>query len=121
MALLDGTELENKFEDTFFENNRNENEVNYEWEKVRKELMADGVKAIKFVFEYYQQQNTKLDPWINFCLASSHFTHEELNGTGKAYKKRLEYEVKQLMKKAKTNEFKEKNYFDFIRDNCPNI
>ena len=68
MALLDGTELENKFEDNFFEDNRNQNEVNYEWEKVRKELMADGVKAIKFVFEYYQQ-HTKLDPWI---IASSH-------------------------------------------------
>ena len=80
--------------------------------------MADGVKAIKFVFEYYQNVNPKLDPWINFCLASS---KEELEGTGKNYKKRLEYEVKQLMKKAKTNEFKEKHYFDFIRDNCPNI
>ena len=118
MALLDE---ENKFEDTFFEDNRNENEVNYAWEKVRNELMKDGVKAIKFVFEYYQNVNPKLDPWINFCLASSHFTTEELEGSGKNYKKRLEYEVKQLMKKAKTNEFKEKNYFDFIRENCPNI
>ena len=43
MALL---EEENKFEDTFFEDNRNENEVNYAWEKVRNELMKDGVKRL---------------------------------------------------------------------------
>ena len=121
MALLEETEINKQFEDSFFETNIEEKTTNYEWEKVKQELMKDGIKAIKFVFEYYQQENPKFDPWINFCLASSHFTKEELEGSGKSYKKRLEYEVKKLMKKSKTNEFKEKNYFDFIRDNCPNI
>ena len=72
-----------------------------DWIMVKEYLVENGpVKGLEKVFEYYEMKNPKMDPWVNYLLACSHFTEEELNGTpmNRAYRRRLESKIAKLMK-----------------------
>ena len=55
------------------------------------------------IFDYYEMKNKRFDSYLNFLLACSHFTTEELEGTpvNRAYYRRLEQKAIKLMKLRK--------------------
>jgi hypothetical protein len=76
--------------------------LKYSWLEIREVLMSENgvAKALPLIFEYYCEQNSRMDPYINYSLACSHFTAEELGDViTKSSQKRLLQRVKRLIQK----------------------
>ena len=77
--------------------------VPLDWYPVRADVVKNGVGAIESIFDYYQE-HTQFDPWVNYQLACSYFTDEELGLTGnRAFRRALEGKVKRMMVMKKKN------------------
>ena len=66
----------------------NLNGVDYEWLDISDNIAEHGpAKSLDMIFDYYEVKNKRFDSYVNFLLAYSHFTTEELEGTpaSKAY------------------------------------
>jgi hypothetical protein len=75
--------------------------LSYDWLDIRETLMGiDGVaKALPMIFDYYCKINQRMDPFLNYSLACSHFTAEELGDkVTRSSQKRLMQRVKKLIK-----------------------
>jgi hypothetical protein len=88
----------------------------YAWLDVREALMKDGpAQALGQIYDYYQERNPSMDSWMNYLLACSHFTKEELGDpVGKGARRRLELRIKKAMKK---NKGPVQNYRQFYYEN----
>ena len=77
--------------------------LSYAWLDIREALMEGGpAKGLPLIFDYYCEHNPSMDTYMNFLLACSHFTKEELEmPTTKGARRRLELKMKKLMKKQK--------------------
>lgn len=76
--------------------------LKYSWLEIREVLMQENgvAKALPLIFDYYCEQNNRMDPYINYSLACSHFTKEELGDVvTKSSQKRLLQRVKKLIQK----------------------
>jgi hypothetical protein len=75
--------------------------LDYAWLDIRKRLV-DGeppVSVLPAIFEYYEEKNNRCDSWINYQLACSHFSKEEIGDPKNRWeRKKLEAKVKKLMK-----------------------
>ena len=79
--------------------------LKYSWLEIREVLMSENgvAKALPLIFEYYCEQNSRMDPYINYSLACSHFTAEELGDViTKSSQKRLLQRVKRLIQKQQS-------------------
>lgn len=77
--------------------------LEYEWLEIRKRL-CNGEKPVDVlpaIFDYYEEKNPKMDAWLNYQLACSHFEKDELGPKNRFERKQLEARVKKLMKKSK--------------------
>ena len=99
-------------------------ETGLDWDflQIREYICENGpAKGLEPLYEYYINKFHKLDPWSVYLLTCSHFSMEELEGTpiNRSYRRRLEANVKKLMKKRETdkntpfNEFLYKNSRSF--------
>jgi hypothetical protein len=90
--------------------------LSFAWLDIRQKLM-DGVPpgdVLVDIFEYYQEKNPKMDAWLNFQLALSMFTKEELDGPmNRNGRKKLEQAVKKLIAKRSKKPMQEMNQFMF--------
>jgi len=80
------------------------NGVDYEWLDILDNIAEHGpAKSLDMIFDYYEMKNKRFDSYVNFLLACSHFTTEELEGTpnNRAYRRRLEQKAIKLMKLRK--------------------
>ena len=96
----------------------------YAWLDVREALMEGGpAKALPHIYAYYQERNPQMDSYMNYLLACSHFTKEELGDpTTKGARRRLELRIKKALKKNKgpvqnVRQFYYENGAELMRDN----
>ena len=75
----------------------------YAWLDILEELTEGGpAKALPMIYEYYMERNPNMDSYMNYLLACSHFTKEELGDpTTKGARRRLELRIKKAIKKNK--------------------
>ena len=79
--------------------------LKYSWLEIREVLMSENgvAKALPLIFDYYCEQNNRMEPYINYSLACSHFTAEELGDVvTKSSQKRLLQRVKKLIQKQQS-------------------
>lgn len=95
--------------------------LTYDWLTIRDVLMNEGVaKGLPMIFEYYNTVNTRMDPYINYMLACSHFTSEELGDPQtRTARKKLQQQVKKLIKKRA--EHPHENIFKFYNEHATNL
>ena len=68
------------------------------------EVLAEGgpAKALPHIYDYYCEINPLMDSYMNYLLACSHFTKEELGDpVTKGARRRLELRLKKAVKKNK--------------------
>ena len=90
------------------------NGVDYEWLDILDNIAEHGpAKSLDMIFDYYEVKNKRFDSYVNFLLACSHFTTEELEGTpnNRAYRRRLEQKAIKLMKLRKKDSNTNMNQF----------
>ena len=90
------------------------NGVDYEWLDILDNIAEHGpAKSLDMIFDYYEMKNKRFDSYVNFLLACSHFTAEELEGTpvNRAYYRRLEQKAIKLMKLRKKDSNTNMNQF----------
>ena len=77
--------------------------IDYAWLDIREALMEGGpAKALGLIYDYYQDRNPSMDSYMNFLLALSHFSKQELGDpVTKGARRRLELRIKKAMKKQK--------------------
>ena len=76
--------------------------LKYSWLEIREVLMSENgvAKALPLIFDYYCEQNSRMDPYINYALACSHFSKDDLGDiVTKSSQKRLLQRVKKLIQK----------------------
>lgn len=90
--------------------------IDYAWLDIREALMEQGpAKVLGQIYDYYQDRNPSMDSWMNYLLACSHFTKEELGDPiGKGARRRLELRIKKAVKK---NKGPVQNYRQFYYEN----
>ena len=105
---IDNEKIWRMFSDT------NLNGVDYEWLDILDNIAEHGpAKSLDMIFDYYEIKNKRFDSYVNFLLACSHFTTEELEGTpnNRAYRRRLEQKAIKLMKLRKKDSNTNMNQF----------
>ena len=121
---MDNVDLKNekKVDDSdlwkMFKNVDPDTGLDLDWLEVRDYLCEHGAaKGLEKVFDYYQMKNPRMEAYVNYLLACSHFTEEELEGTpiNRAYRRRLETKVKKLLKKRESD--KHTPIHQFLHDN----
>lgn len=96
----------------------------YAWLDIREALVEFGpAKALPMIFDYYCERNNAMDAYMNYLLACSHFTKEELGDpTTKGARRRLELRMKKVLKKNKgpvqnVKQFYYENGAELLKDN----
>ena len=81
-----------------------QNGIPWLWYEVCQALQQHGVQAIDQLFDYFQQYNHNFDPWVNYLLACSYFTEDELQfPTNRQSRRKLELKVRKLLSKHKSS------------------
>ena len=80
--------------------------LKYSWLDIREVLMTQGVaSALPLMFEYYLDVNGAMDPYMNYMIACSHFTPEELGHPAtKNARRRLQLKMRKLLAKKKDSD-----------------
>ena len=92
------------------------NGVDYEWLDILDNIAEHGpAKSLDMIFDYYEMKNKRFDSYVNFLLACSHFTTEELEGTpvNRAYYRRLEQKAIKLMNVRQKDSNTDNNQFHY--------
>lgn len=74
--------------------------LEYDWLNIRDRLCNGDLPGavLPDIFNYYCEQNPKMDLWMNYLLSCSHFTKEELDGSqNRNGRKKLEQSVKKML------------------------
>ena len=90
-----------QFESLSLTSEYDQNGIPWLWYEVCQALQQHGVQAIDQLFDYFQQYN----PWVNYLLACSYFTEDELQfPTNRQSRRKLELKVRKLLGKHKNNQ-----------------